>query len=69
MSKQTDAITLLEKHFDITFAVPDGIKKLREPILSLAMQGKLVPQDPIAHQMEATQNALKKELIRALGCK
>jgi hypothetical protein len=25
---------------------PDGIKKLRELILTLAMQGKLVPQDP-----------------------
>lgn len=36
----------LEKHFDIAFAAPDGIKKLRELILSLAFQGKLVPQDP-----------------------
>lgn len=37
---------LLEKHFDTAFAAPDGIKKLRELILTLAMQGKLVPQDP-----------------------
>lgn len=37
---------LLEKHFDIAFAAPGGIKKLREMILTLAMQGKLVPQDP-----------------------
>lgn len=37
---------LLEQHFDIAFAAPDGIKKLRELILTLAMQGKLVPQDP-----------------------
>ncbi|WP_281184759.1 restriction endonuclease subunit S [Trichlorobacter lovleyi] len=37
---------LLEKHFDIAFTAPDGIKKLRELILSLAFQGKLVPQDP-----------------------
>ena len=36
---------LLEKYFDVAFAAPDGIKKLRELILSLAMQGKLVPQD------------------------
>ena len=28
------------------FAAPDGIKKLRELILTLAMQGKLVDQDP-----------------------
>lgn len=37
---------LLEQHFDIAFAAPGGIKKLRELILTLAMQGKLVPQDP-----------------------
>jgi type I restriction enzyme S subunit len=47
ISKNSDAtIALLEKHFDIAFAAPDGIKKLRELILSLAMQGKLVAQDP-----------------------
>lgn len=44
MNKHTTE--LLEKHFDIAFAAPDGIKKLRELILTLAMQGKLVPQDP-----------------------
>ncbi|MGM9319460.1 restriction endonuclease subunit S [Deinococcus aquaticus] len=37
---------LLEQHFDAAFAAPDGIKKLRELILTLAMQGKLVEQDP-----------------------
>lgn len=37
---------LLEQHFDTAFAAPDGINKLRELILTLAMQGKLVPQDP-----------------------
>jgi type I restriction enzyme, S subunit len=37
---------LLEQHFDVAFAAPDGIKKLRELILTLAMQGKLVNQDP-----------------------
>ncbi len=36
----------LERHFDTAFAAPDGIKKLRELILTLAMQGKLVAQDP-----------------------
>lgn len=41
-----NTVKLLEKYFDIAFAAPDGIKKLRELILSLAMQGKLVPQDP-----------------------
>ena len=30
---------LLEEHFDTAFSAPDGIKKLRELILTLAMQG------------------------------
>jgi len=37
---------LLQKHFDTALESPDGIKKLRELILTLAMQGKLVKQDP-----------------------
>ena len=37
---------LLNNHFDIALETPDGVKKLRELILSLAMQGKLVKQDP-----------------------
>ncbi len=37
---------LLEQHFDTAFAAPNGIAKLRELILTLAMQGKLVQQDP-----------------------
>ena len=35
---------LLEKHFEIALETPDGITRLRELILKLAMQGKLVPQ-------------------------
>lgn len=44
MNKQI--ANLLEQHFDTAFSAPDGIKKLRELILTLAMQGKLVEQDP-----------------------
>ncbi|HWQ27176.1 MAG TPA: restriction endonuclease subunit S [Chlorobaculum sp.] len=44
MNKQT--ANLLEQHFDTAFSASDGIKKLRELILTLAMQGKLVEQDP-----------------------
>ncbi len=36
----------LEAYFDHFLGIPDGIKKLRELILTLAMQGKLVEQDP-----------------------
>ncbi|GAB1354205.1 hypothetical protein MASR1M12_29430 [Erysipelotrichia bacterium] len=41
-----ESYNLLQKHFDTAFDTPDGIKKLRELILTLAMQGKLVPQNP-----------------------
>ncbi len=69
MSSNNDAaIALLEKHFDIAFAAPDGIKKLRELILSLAMQGKLVSQDPsdqpaseLLREIEAEKKRLVKE--------
>lgn len=37
---------LLQSHFDTALEHPNGIKKLRELILTLAMQGKLVSQDP-----------------------
>ena len=37
---------ILEQHFNTAFAAPDGVAKLRELILTLAMQGKLVEQDP-----------------------
>lgn len=36
---------LLEQHFDTAFSAPNGIQKLRELILTLALQGKLVPQE------------------------
>ena len=61
-------MSLLEQHFDVAFAAPDGIKKLRELILTLAMQGKLVPQDPndetaseLLRSIEADRNRLIKE--------
>jgi type I restriction enzyme S subunit len=65
MNKHT--AELLERHFDTAFAAPDGIKKLRELILTLAMQGKLVPQDPnekpaseLLKEIEAEKQRLMK---------
>lgn len=58
---------LLEQHFDTAFAAPDGIKKLRELILTLAMQGKLVPQDPNdppASQLLKKIETEKKRLVK-----
>ncbi len=68
MSKPSDARQLLEKHFDTAFAAPDGIKKLRELILTLAMQGKLVPQDANdqpARELLKEIEAEKKRLVKA----
>ncbi|ACE85359.1 restriction endonuclease subunit S [Cellvibrio japonicus] len=66
MNKHT--ARLLEQHFDTAFSAPDGIKKLRELILTLAMQGKLVPQDPndqpaseLLLEIEAEKQQLVKE--------
>lgn len=59
---------ILQAHFDTAFDAPDGIKKLRELILTLAMQGKLVPQDPkdepaseLLKKIEAEKKRLVKE--------
>ena len=59
---------LLEQHFDTAFSAPEGIQKLRELILTLAMQGKLVPQDPndtptseLLQDIEAEKKRLVKE--------
>lgn len=59
---------VLEKYFDVAFAAPDGIKKLRELILTLAMQGKLVPQDPNdqpASELLKDIEAEKRRLVKA----
>ena len=58
---------LLEQYFDTAFAAPNGIKKLRELILTLAMQGKLVaqdPNDPPAQQLLKEIEAEKKRLVK-----
>ncbi len=58
---------LLEQHFETAFAAPDGIPRLRELILKLAMQGKLVPQDPNdspASELLRSIDAEKKRLAK-----
>jgi len=66
MNKQI--ANLLEQHFDTAFSAPDGIKKLRELILTLAMQGKLVEQDPNdqpASELLKEIEAEKQQLVTA----
>jgi len=66
MNKHT--AQLLEQHFDTAFAAPDGIAKLRELILTLAMQGKLVeqdPNDPPASELLKEIEAEKQQLVKA----
>lgn len=65
MNKAT--LDLLEQHFDAAFSAPNGIKKLRELILTLAMQGKLVaqdPSDPSASELLKEIEAEKKLLVK-----
>lgn len=58
---------LLKKHFNTALESPDGIIKLRELILTLAIQGKLVKQEP--HDQPASEllkeiQAEKERLVR-----
>lgn len=52
---------MLEKFFDTALNAPDGIKKLRELILTLAMQGKLVAQDPNDQSASELLKEIEKE--------
>ncbi len=52
---------MLEKYFDTAFDAPDGIKKLRELILTLAIQGKLVPQDSSDQPASELLKEIEKE--------
>ncbi len=66
MNKHT--AELLEAHFDTAFSAPEGIQRLRELILTLAMQGKLVPQnsnDLPASELLKDIGAEKNRLVKA----
>ena len=64
---QDYSVELLDKYFTTAFAAPDGIKRLRELILTLAMRGKLVPQNPNDQPASALLKEIdeeKKQLIK-----
>lgn len=65
---KTSISSLLEQHFDTAFAAPDGISRLRDLILSLALQGKLVAQDPNdapASELLKEIEAERKQLVKS----
>lgn len=55
--------TWLEPLFDVAFAAPGGVARLRQLILTLALQGKLVPQ--LAWETPASELRKQIEVSRA----
>ncbi|MGV7196813.1 restriction endonuclease subunit S, partial [Xanthomonas axonopodis] len=58
---------LLTNNLPLLAGAPNGIKKLRELILELAVRGKLVPQDPSDEPASELFNLLIKEPGPATG--
>jgi type I restriction enzyme S subunit len=52
------------KHFDLLAEAPNGVQKLRELILDLAVRGKLVPQDANDEPAAVLLEKIKKEKER-----
>lgn len=61
-----DAKTI-SKNLDDFIDVPDGIKRLRSEVLSLAVSGKLVPQDPSEGTAEELYEKIQEEKAKESG--
>ncbi len=59
--------TLLLQQFDLLATAPGGVAKLRELILTLAVQGKLVPQDPADEPASALLKRIRAEKDRLIA--
>jgi len=57
---------LFFENFDKLAEAPGGVKKLREMILQMAVQGKLVPQDPKDEPASVLLEKIKAEKERLL---
>lgn len=57
----------LSEGFNLLATAPDGIKRLRELILSLAVQGKLVPQDPSDEPASELLKQIRSEKDRLIA--
>lgn len=60
---------LLEKHFEIALETPDGITRLRELILKLAMQGLLVQQYSTEEPSTKLIDSIKEERYKLINNK
>ncbi len=59
--------TLLLSQFDLLATAPGGVAKLRELILTLAVQGKLVPQDPADEPASELLKRIRAEKDRLIA--
>ncbi len=58
---------MLLKHFDLLANAPGGVTRLRELILTLAVQGKLVPQDPADEPASVLLQKIRAEKDRLIA--
>ncbi len=59
--------TLLLQQFDLLATAPGGVARLRELILTLAVQGKLVPQDPADEPASELLKRIRAEKDRLIA--
>ena len=57
----------LLQHFDLLATAPGGVARLRELILTLAVQGQLVPQDPADEPASALLQKIRAEKDRLIA--
>ena len=58
---------MLLSNLDVLATAPKGVARLRELILTLAVQGKLVPQDPADEPARVLLKRIRAEKDRIFG--